>query len=87
MKNVVSCFKPMDKELLKVGLIGMFCEGVMGCKIRIISRTVENNWLSLELENLEPKKENFLPKTFSVGCKLSYKGYVGWSIHPLDERN
>lgn len=85
VKNLIDSFQPMDADWLQVGSIGIYYEGIVAGKVKVLSRDKKGDYLEFELENLD--KTKFLPAVFKVGKRIGYDGYYGWSIQPLNERN
>jgi hypothetical protein len=87
-QNLIDSFTPIDTDWLKEGTLGMYHEGVVKGKVKVLSKKVENGVLLLKLQSLENDKNRFpLPPIFDVGKLANYDGYAGWSILPLTERN
>lgn len=86
-QDLISSFTPIKTDWLKEGVIGMYHEGVVKAKVKVLSRKIESGYVVFELQTLSNESPFPLPPNFEVSKKFGYDGWAGWCILPLNERN
>lgn len=76
----------MEKQV-GIGQIGMYREGIVRGKVKVLSRETNNNWTTIEVKVVGDSNYLKVGEKFKLGKKADYDGYVGWILTPLAERN
>jgi hypothetical protein len=85
VKNVINSATTTDTDILSIGTIGTYYEGILKVKARIIAKSEKDNHVDLTLEPLE--KNKWFPGNFNVGKLKDWNGWCGWSFKLDEERN